>query len=85
MLVITAQDLIKTLQTYNPEELLMVTWWSTEDVEMLMTDDGIDDADKAKDIWDDIVFDLDTRTSDHAISSVNDELSTMVYEKLEEK
>ena len=85
MLIITPKELIETLKRYNPDEQLLVTWWSAEDVEMLMNDDAIDDADKAKEIWDDIVFDLDNNTSDHAISSVNDELATMVYEKLEEK
>ena len=82
MLVVTAQELIATLSGYDPEELLMVTWWSQEDVEMLVLDEDVE-TDKAKEIWEDIVWDLDKRTSDHAISSVNDELDTMVYERLE--
>lgn len=82
MLVITVQDLIATLSGYKPEELLMVTWWSQEDVEILVADEDVE-SDKAEEIWNDIVWDLDKRTSDHAISSVNDELDTMVYERLE--
>lgn len=82
MLVVTVQELIATLSGYDPEELLMVTWWSREDVEMLVLDEDVE-TDKAKDIWEDIVWELDKRTSDHAISSVNDELDTMVYERLE--
>lgn len=82
MLVVTVQELIATLSGYDPEELLMVTWWSQEDVEMLVVDEDVE-TDKAKDIWEDIVWDLDNRTSDHVISSVNDELDTMVYERLE--
>lgn len=85
MLVITPKELIETLKRYQPDELLMVTWWSQEDVEMLMADEGIDEADKAKEVWNDIVWDLDSATSDHAISYVNDELDTLVYKALEEK
>ena len=85
MLIITPKELIETLKRYNPDEQLLVTWWSTEDVEMLMTDDGIDDAEKAGDIWDEVIDTLDKNTSDFAISYVNDELSSLVYEKLEEK
>jgi hypothetical protein len=81
MLVITAEKLIETLKNYKADELLMVTWWSQEDVEMLIENE--EDIEKAKDIWNDIVWDLDKRTSDQAISSVNDELDTMVYDKLE--
>jgi hypothetical protein len=84
MLVITAQQLIETLKNYNPEETLLVTWWSTEDVEMLVADEDVE-TDKAKEIWNDIVWDLDNKTSDHVISYVNDELDTMVYAKLEGK
>ena len=84
MLIITPKELMETLKRYQPDEQLLITWWSVEDVEMLMTDDNLE-TDKAQEIWDDIVFDLDSNTSDHAISMVNDELATMVYEKLEEK
>ncbi len=83
MLVITPAQLIETLKNYKQDELLMVTWWSQEDVETLIENE--EDFDKAQGIWNDIVWDLDKRTSDHAISSVNDELDTMVYEKLEQK
>ena len=84
MLVITAKELIETLKNYNPEETLLVTWWSTEDVEMLVADEDVE-TDKAKEIWNDIVWDLDEKTSDHAISYVNDELDTLVYARLEGK
>lgn len=84
MLVITAKELIETLKNYNPDETLLVTWWSTEDVEMLVADEDVE-TDKAKEIWSDIVWDLDSATSDHAISYVNDELDTLVYKKLEAK
>lgn len=84
MLVITAKELIETLKNYNPEETLLVTWWSTEDVEMLVADEEVE-TDKAKEIWNDIVWDLDEKTSDHAISYVNDELDTLVYARLEGK
>jgi hypothetical protein len=80
MLVITPQELIETLKNYKQDELLMVTWWSQEDVELLIENE--EDIDKAKDIWNDIVWDLDKRTSDQAISSVNEELDTMVYDEL---
>jgi hypothetical protein len=83
MLIITPKELIETLKQYNPDEALLITWWSAEDVEMLMNDDGIDEADKAKEIWDEVIDTLDKNTSDFAISSVNDELSSLVYEKLE--
>lgn len=83
MLIITPKELIETLKNYKADELLMVTWWSQEDVEMLMADEDIEDADKAQEIWGDVVWSLDRRTSDMAISTVNDELATMVYEKLE--
>jgi hypothetical protein len=83
MLVITAEKLIETLKNYKADELLLVTWWSQEDVEMLIENE--DDIEKAETIWNDIVWDLDNNTSDHAISYVNDELDTMVYKKLEEK
>ena len=84
MLIITPAQLIETLKNYKQDELLMVTWWSQEDVEMIVNDENIE-TDKASEIWNDIVWELDKRTSDHAISSVNDELDSMVYEKLEEK
>lgn len=83
MLVITAEKLIETLQNYKADELLMVTWWSQEDVEMLIENE--EDLEKGETIWNDIVWDLDNNTSDHVISYVNDELDTMVYKKLEEK
>ena len=82
MLVIKVEELIKTLQQYQPDETLMVTWWSAEDVEMLMPDNEIETG-KANEIWENIVDDLDNNTSDHVISYVNDELDTMVYAELE--
>jgi hypothetical protein len=84
MLVITPKELIDTLSRYNPDELLLVTWWSTEDVEMLVADNDIE-IERAKKIWADIVFDLDNKTSDHVISYVNDEMDSMVYKEMEEK
>jgi hypothetical protein len=85
MLIITPKELIETLKMYKEDEQLLVTWWSTEDVEMLMADSGAEDVEKAQEIWDDIVFDVDSQASDYAISSVNDTLATLVYEKLEGK
>jgi hypothetical protein len=84
MLIITPKELIKTLQNYKEDEPLLVTWWSTEDVEMLIDDADIE-TDKAKEIWSDIIDELDNKTSDHVISYVNDEMDTMVYEKMEQK
>jgi hypothetical protein len=84
MLIITPKELIKTLQNYKEDEPLLVTWWSTEDVEMLIDDADIE-TDKAKEIWSDIIDELDNKTSDHVISYVNDEMDTMVYEKMEGK
>ena len=84
MLIITPKELIKTLQNYKEDAPLLVTWWSTEDVEMLIDDADIE-TDKAKEIWSDIIDELDNKTSDHVISYVNDEMDTMVYEKMEEK
>ena len=84
MLVITPAQLIETLKNYKQDELLMVTWWSAEDVEMIVNDEDIE-TDKAQEIWNDIVWSLARRTSDMAIATVNDELDTMVYEKLEGK
>ncbi len=84
MLVITPAQLIETLKNYKEDELLMVTWWSQEDVEMLVADEDVE-TDKASEIWNDIVWDLDSATSDHAISYVNDELDTLVYKALEGK
>lgn len=83
MLVITAQELIKTLQKYQPDETLMVTWWSVEDVEMILPEKHVG-TDKGKEIWEEIVDDLDNNTSDHVISYVNDELDIMVNSKTEE-
>jgi hypothetical protein len=82
MLVITAEKLIETLKNYKADELLMVTWWSQEDVEMLVADEDVE-TEKAQTVWNDIVWDLDNKTSDHVISYVNDELDTMVYKELE--
>lgn len=84
MLIITPKELIETLKRYQPDEQLLVTWWSAEDVEYLLADEDVE-TDKAQEIWDDIVFDLDSATSDNAISLVNDELSSMFYEKMEEE
>ena len=84
MLIITPKELIETLSRYLPDEQLLVTWWSTEDVEMLIDDADVE-TDKAKEIWSDIIYELDNKTSDHVISYVNDELDTMVYGKIEEK
>ena len=83
MLIITPKELIETLKRYQPDEQLLITWWSQEDVEYLIDDADVE-TDTATDIWDDIVFDLDNATSDHAISLVNDELSALVYKKLDE-
>lgn len=85
MLIITPKELIETLKRYKEDEQLLVTWWSVEDVEMLMSDSGVEDMEQAQEIWDDVIFDVDSQASDHAISSVNDTLATLVYEKLEEK
>lgn len=84
MLIITPKELIETLKRYQPDEQLLITWWSAEDVEYLLADEDVE-TDKAQEIWDDIVFDLDNATSDHAISLVNDELSSMFYAKMEEE
>lgn len=83
MLIITPKELIETLKRYQPDEQLLVTWWSTEDVEYLLTDESAD-TDKAQEIWDEVIDTLDKNTSDFAISYVNDELSSLVHEKLEE-
>lgn len=83
MLIITPKELIETLKRYKEDEQLLITWWSIEDVEMLMTDDNLE-TDKAQEIWDEVIDDLDNNTSDYAISYVNDELSSLVYAKLEE-
>jgi hypothetical protein len=82
MLVITAEKLIETLKNYKADELIMVTWWSQEDVEMLVADEDVE-TEKAQTVWNEIVWDLDNKTSDHVISYVNDELDTMVYKELE--
>jgi hypothetical protein len=83
MQVQTPKQIIEILSKYQPDELLMVTWWSQEDVEMLVADEDVE-TEKAKEVWNDIVYDLDHRTSDHVISHVNDEMDSMVYEKLEQ-
>ena len=82
MLIITPKELIETLKRYNPDEQLLVTWWSAEDVGYLLSDEDIE-TDKAQEIWEAIVDDLDNATSDQAISLVNAELDTRVYEELE--
>ena len=84
MLIITPKELIETLKRYQPDEPLMITWWSAEDVEMLVADDDVE-TEKAKEVWADIVYDLDHRVSDHVISHVNDEMDSMVYENLENR
>jgi hypothetical protein len=83
MLIITPKELIETLKKYNPDEQLLVTWWSQEDVEWLMADQEIEDAEKAKEIWESVNAELDSNTSDYAISHINDELATLVFAELE--
>lgn len=84
MLIITPKELIKTLERYKEDEPLLVTWWSAEDVEMIVNDSDVE-TDKAQEIWDDIIDDLDNSTSDYVISHVNAELDAMVFDKLEDK
>ena len=84
MLIITPKELIKTLEGYKEDEPLLITWWSVEDVEMIVNDADVE-TDKAKEIWDDIIDDLDNSTSDYVISHVNAELDAMVFDKLEDK
>lgn len=81
MLIITPKELIETLSHYNPDEPLLVTWWSSEDVDYLLTDYGADDGD-AGTLWAEVVDDLDNNTSDHVISRVNEELDSLVYKVL---
>ena len=83
MLIITPKELIETLKKYNPDEQLLVTWWSQEDVEWLMADQEIEDAEKAKEIWESVNAELDSNTIDYAISHINDELATLVFAELE--
>lgn len=82
MLVQTPKQIIETLSQYNPDEPLLITWWSVEDVETLLADADVE-TDKAKEIWEAIVDDLDNETSDYVISHVNDQLDSMVYTELE--
>ena len=81
MLIITPKALIETLSNYSPDEPLLITWWSSEDVEYLLSDYGIENSD-AGEVWANVVDDLDSNTSDHVISHVNDELDALVYKEL---
>jgi hypothetical protein len=83
MLIITPKELIETFKHYKEDEPLLITWWSAEDVEMLIDDADIE-KDKAREIWDSVIDDLDNNTSDHVISYVNDEMDTLVYKKMED-
>ena len=85
MLIITPEKLIETLKHYQPDETLLVTWWSAEDVGYILSDADVETDTTASDIWEAIVDDLDNSTSDYVISQVNSELDARVYEKLEDK
>lgn len=85
MLIITPEKLIETLKHYQPDETLLVTWWSAEDVGYILSDVDVETDTTASEIWEDIVDDLDNNTSDYVISHVNAELDARVYEKLEDK
>jgi hypothetical protein len=83
MLIITPKELIETLKHYKEDEPLLITWWSAEDVEMIATDEVIE-TDRAKEVWDAVIDDLDNNTSDYVISHVNDELDSLVYKRLQD-
>lgn len=85
MLIITPEKLIETLKHYQPDETLLVTWWSAEDVGYILSDADVETDTTASDIWEAIVDDLDNSTSDYVISQVNSELDARVYEQLENK
>jgi hypothetical protein len=85
MLIITPEKLIETLKHYQPDETLLVTWWSAEDVGYILSDADVETDTTASDIWEAIVDDLDNNTSDYVISQVNSELDARVYEQLENK
>jgi hypothetical protein len=82
MQITTPKQLIETLSNeYHSDEPLMITWWSVEDVEMSIADEDMG-TDKAKEVWGEIVYDLDNRTSDHVITYVNEELDSLIEERL---
>ena len=82
MLIQRVEEIIQALQHYDPKEVIVATWWSVEDVEMLIED--FDRVPEAEGIWNDIVWTLDKRTSDMVISDVNDELYNLVEERLQD-
>jgi hypothetical protein len=80
MLITTPAQIMETLKHYDPNEQLMITWWSAEDVELLIEDES--QIEQAKEIWDDVVWTLDKHTSDMVISDVNDELYRLVEDRI---
>jgi hypothetical protein len=81
----TIQQLITVLQQmletggFEPEDELVVTWWSHEDVALLSDEDQDMSAEKARDIWAEVV----TRF-DHNIDSVIERGNDILFDYLKE-
>lgn len=73
----TVQDAIEKLQQLDPNEDIVITWWSAEDVEQYST------ADKdAEEIWEEVSFWVG-KSLDNPIAEVNDFIRAEVEELLE--
>jgi len=78
----TVKQIIETLtKYYQPDEELVITWWSKEDVQVNCED--IEDAD-VEDAWAE-TNDVLGQALDDYISPVNDEWTDSLYKYLEKK
>jgi hypothetical protein len=75
---ITTKELVAHLKRhYADESLLIVDIWSSDDVEIMMSEP---DEDKSMDIWSDISESF-TRAFDYTTGVLNDTLYELVQEK----
>jgi hypothetical protein len=84
VLINTAKEIIEILSKYQPDEQLLITWWSQEDVEMTMSDSDVEPSEPYKPelVWGEIITELDDCTSDIVITLVNQTMDELVAEQI---
>jgi hypothetical protein len=79
MAEITVGSLIDLLQhSYKTDDVLVTTWWSKEDVAIIVEEEGwgsdlMSDDDFIEDVWNQVASRVDVAV-EYGISDVNDEL-----------
>lgn len=80
-MISTVKDLVTYLETHlDPEELVLATWWTKDDVDLMDTEIVLSPEDLTQ-VWSTIVFGLESYVDD-TISEISDALFDLTLQEL---